>query len=69
MYKLGFEEVKDPDIKITMIGDCSHKIKRHLLLGRKAMTNLGRVDIKDIPLPTNFPHSQSYDFSSGHVWM
>ena len=52
MYKMGFEEVKDPEIKITMIGDCSHKIKRHLLLGRKAMTNLDRVDIKDILLPT-----------------
>ena len=69
MYKLGFEEVKDPEIKITMIGDCSHKIKRHLLFGRKAMTNLDRVDIKDILLPTNFHYSQSYDFSSGHVWM
>jgi len=55
--------------KITMIGDCSHEIKRHLLLGRKAVTNLDSVDIKDITLPTNFRYSQSYDFSSGHVWM
>ena len=39
--------------KITAAGDCSHKIKRHLLLGRKAMTNLDRaLKIKDIILPT-----------------
>ena len=39
--------------KITADGDCSHKIKRHLLLGRKAMTNLDRaLKIKDIILPT-----------------
>ena len=35
--------------KITIDGDCNHKIKRHFLLGRKAMTNL---DSKDITLPT-----------------
>ena len=36
-----------------MDGDCSHKIKRHLLLGRKAMTNLGsRLKSRDITLPT-----------------
>ena len=35
--------------KITADGDCSYKVKRHLLLGRKAMTNL---DSKDITLPT-----------------
>ena len=39
--------------KITVNGDCSHKIKRHLLLGRKAMTNLDRVlKNRDITLPT-----------------
>ena len=39
--------------KITAGGDCSHKIKRHLLLGRKAMTNLDRVlKSRDITLPT-----------------
>ena len=39
--------------KITADGDCSHEIKRHLLLGRKAMTNLDRVlKSKDITLPT-----------------
>ena len=39
------------DSKITADGDCSHKIKRHLLLGRKAMTNLV-LKIRDITLPT-----------------
>ena len=39
--------------KITADGDCSHEIKRHLLLGRKAMTNLGRIlKNRDITLPT-----------------
>ena len=39
--------------KITADGDCSHEIKRHLLLGRKAMTNLGSIlKRRDIPLPT-----------------
>ena len=39
--------------KITADGDCSHEIKRHLLLGRKAMTNLGSVlKSRDITLPT-----------------
>ena len=39
--------------KITVDGDCSHKIKRHLLLGRKAMTNLDSVlKSRDITLPT-----------------
>ena len=38
--------------KITADGDCSHEIKRHLLLGRKAMTNLDSVLKRDITLPT-----------------
>ena len=39
--------------KITADGDCSHEIKRHLLLGRKAMTNLGSIlKSRDITLPT-----------------
>ena len=39
--------------KITADGDCSHQIKRHLLFGRKAMTNLGSILIsRDITLPT-----------------
>ena len=40
--------------KITADGDCSHEIKRHLLLGRKAMANLeSMLKSKDITLPTN----------------
>ena len=40
--------------KITADGDCRHEIKRHLLLGRKVMTNLGNIlEIRDITLPTN----------------
>ena len=40
--------------KITTDGDCSHEIKRHLLLGRKVMTNLGSIfKSRDITLPTN----------------
>ena len=49
--------------KITVDGDCSHDIKRHLLLGRKAMTNLDSIlKSRDITLPTEVP-SQCYGFS------
>ena len=52
--------------KITADGDCSHEIKRHLLLGRKVMTNLDSIlKSRDIEVPS----SQSYGFSSSHVWM
>ena len=55
--------------KITADGDCSHEIKRRLLLGRKVMTNLDSIfKSRDITLPTT-PSSQGYGFSSGHVWM
>ena len=55
--------------KITADGDCSHEIKRRLLLGRKVMTNLDSLlKSRDITLPTSV-HSQVYGFSSGHVWM
>ena len=41
--------------KMTAVGDCSHEIKRHLLLGRKAMTNLDRIfKSRDIILPKKF---------------
>ena len=51
--------------KITADGDCSHEIKRRLVLGRKVMTNLDSIlKSRDITLPT-----QGYGFSSGHVWM
>ena len=55
--------------KITADGDCSHEIKRHLLLGRKAMTNLDNVlKSKDNTLP-RYSYSQSYGFTSSHVRM
>ena len=55
--------------KITADSDCSHEIKRHLLLGRKAMNNLDSIlKIRSITLPTKV-HLQSYGFSSSHVWM
>ena len=53
---------------ITASGDCSHKIKRHLFLGRKAMTNLDSI-LKSRDIPNKGPSSQSYGFSSSHVWM
>ena len=54
------------DSKITADGDCSHEIKRHLLFGRKVMTNLDSIlKSRDITLPTK--SSQSYGFSSSHV--
>ena len=54
--------------KITVNGDCSHEIKRHLFLGRKAVTNLDSIlKSRDITLLTNV--SQSYGFSSAHVWI
>ena len=56
--------------KITADGDCSHEIKRHLLLEREVMTNLDSIfRSRDITLPTKVLSSQGYGFSSGHVWM
>ena len=57
-------------VKITTDGDCSHEIKRCLLLGRKAVTNLDSIfKSRDITLPTKVPSSQRYGFSSSHVRM
>ena len=56
--------------KITADGDCSHEIKRHLLLGRKAMTNLDSLlKSRRQYFASKVPSSHSYGFSSGHVWM
>ena len=56
--------------KITADGDCSHEILRHLLLGRKVMTNLDSIFKKQRHYFTNKgPSSQSYGFSSSHVWI
>ena len=61
--------------KITANDDCSHKIKRCLLLGRKVMTNLDSIlKSRDITLPTkvlllDLWSGQSYGFFGSHVWM
>ena len=62
--------------KISADGDCSHEIKRHLLLGRKVMTNLDSIlKSRDITLVSarlldyKGPSSQCYGFSSSHAWM
>ena len=66
------------DSKITADGDCSHEIKRRLLLGRKIITNLDSIfKSRDVTLPTKvhlvkamvFPVIMGYGFSSSHVWM
>ena len=59
--------------KILADGDCSHEIKRRLLLGRKAMRNLDSIFKRHIKNRHYFadkgPQSQTYGFSSSHVWM
>ena len=56
--------------KISVDGDCSHEIKRHLLLGRKAMTNLESIlKSRDITLPTKVCIVKTIIFSSSHVQM
>ena len=56
--------------KITADGDCSHEIKRWLLLGRKVMTHLDSLlKSRDITLPTKVHLVKAMFFSSGHVWM
>ena len=54
--------------KITADGDCSHEINRHLLLGRKVMTNQDSM-LKSRDITNKGPSRQSYGFSSSHVWM
>ena len=56
--------------KIIADGDCSHEIKRHLLLGRKVMTNLDSIlKMKRHYFANKDPSSQGYGFFSSHVWM
>ena len=55
--------------KITADGDCSHEIKRCLLLGRKAMINLDITKKQRHYFANKGLSNQSYGFSSGHVWM
>ena len=58
------------DSKITAGGDYSHEIKRHLLLGRKVMTNLDRIlKRRDITLPTKVHLVKDMFFSHSHAWM
>ena len=54
--------------KITADGDCSHEIKRRLLLGRKVMNNLDSI-LKSRDIAKKSPSSQGYGFSSSHVRM
>ena len=66
------ETVRDfilADSKITADGDCSHEIKKHLLLRRKAMTDLRQCIKKQRHrFADKGLYSQSYDLSSSHVW-
>ena len=55
--------------KITAGGDCSHEIKRRLLLGRKVTTNLDSIFKSRHYFANKGPSSQGYGFSSSHVWM
>ena len=56
--------------KITADADCSHEIKRCLLLGRKVMSNLDSIfKSRDITLPTKVHLVKAMVFSCGHVWM
>ena len=56
--------------KIIADGDCSHEIKRCLLLGRKVKTKLDSIlKSRDIMFVNKGPSSQVYGFSSSHVWM
>ena len=63
--------------KVTVDGDCSHEIKRYLLLGKKKkkkktkiMTNLdSMLKSRDITFPKKGPSSHSYGFPSSQIWM
>ena len=55
--------------KITVHGDCIHEIKRHLILKRKALTKVDSILKSRDNLANKGSSSQSYGFSSGHVWM
>ena len=54
--------------KITADGNCSHEIKRRLLFARKVMTNLDSI-LESRDITDKGPPSQSYRFSSSHIWM
>ena len=54
--------------KITVDGDCSHEIKRCLLLGRKVIATLDGI-LKSRDIANKGPSSQGYGFPRGHLWM
>ena len=58
-----------PGSKITADGDCSHEIKRRLLLGRKVMINLDTILKNRCYFANKCPYSRGYGFMSDHVWM
>ena len=74
IYGETMETVKDffffLDSRITVAGDGSREMKRHMLLGRKAMTNLNSIlKSRDITLSTKVCIVKAMVFSSSHVWM
>ena len=54
--------------RITVDGDCSHEMKKHFFLGRKAMTNLDSI-LKSRDSANKGPSSECYGFTSSHVWL
>ena len=70
MVRKTFCKRSTPKIAKAVGGDCSHEIKRCLLLGRKVMTNLDSIfKSRDITLPTKIRLVKAMVFSCGHVWM
>ena len=72
-WEIDWETMSDFNFlgsKITADGNCSHDIKRHLLIQRKVMTNLDSIlKSRDITLPINICLVRAMDFPSSHVWM
>ena len=71
-WQIDVETVADfifGDSKIAANGDCNHEIKRHILLGRKVMTNLDSIFKSRHFFANKGLSSQGYGFSSGHVSM
>ena len=71
-WQIGGETVTDfifLGFKITADGDCSHEIRRHLLFGRIAMTNIDSILKSRHYFADKGPSNQSYGFSSSHVWI
>ena len=66
---LGFSGIAAYGSNVTVDGDCNHEIRRGLLLGRKAMTNLNSVLKKQgHHFADKGPYSQKYGLSSSYVW-